>query len=151
MRSLSSGEEYEFIWYGKKRQRDTGVGLLIKVNSKTVVSYQEISDSRLMDGFNIRLINAYSPTNVDGSPQQKDAFHRCLRKACNKKKHEKLIVTDDFNAQTGVVYQQCIFDSESIVADRECNDNGSRLKRFCREQRQQTFNHPLEKQNYMVQ
>ena len=59
-----------------------------------------------------------------------------------------MIVTGDFNAQTGVVYQKCLFDSESIVVDKECNDNGSRLKRFFREQRfcqlQTFFNHPLE-------
>ena len=92
---LSSGDEYEFIWCGKKRRRDAGVGLLIKVDSEIVVSDPEISDSRLMViniklyGFNIRLINAYSPTNVDGSPQQKDAFYRSLQKHAIRRRNMK--------------------------------------------------------------
>ena len=154
---LDSGEKFEFLWCGKKKRRDAGVGLIIKVDKEIIVNEPEISDPRLMAinlkiyGFNIRLINAYSPTNIDGSIQQKDDFYRNLRKAaCKKEKHEKIIIVGDFNAQTAIAYEQCFFGSNhNMVVDKECNDNGARLKDFCREKHlgmvQTFFDHQLEK------
>ena len=154
---LDSGEKYEFLWCGKKKRRDAGVGLIIKVDKEIIVNDPDISDPRLMAinlkiyGFNIRLINAYSPTNIDGSIQQKDDFYRNLRKAtCKKEKHEKIIIAGDFNAQTAIAYEQCFYSSNhNVIVDNECNDNGARLKDFCREKHlcimQTFFDHQLEK------
>ena len=85
-------------------------------------------------GFDIRLVNVYAPTNCNGTDNQKDTFYRMTKKACIKNlKHQKVIVTGDFNATTSILLKQCCFDGRQIIDDTMCNDNGSRLKRFCRE------------------
>ena len=81
----------------------------------------------------MRLVNVYSPTNTDGSQNQKDEFYRKVRKACiSTNKHHKLIVAGDFNAITAVALKTSYFNSTSMTEDILCNDNGSRLKQFCR-------------------
>jgi len=73
-------------------------------------------------------------------------FIKKLKKACKRKENnQKLIVTGDFNATTSVSLKQCYYD----VEDSLCNDNGTRIKTFCREQNlcmsQSFFDHPLDK------
>ena len=72
-----------------------------------------------------------------------------IKNACAKKsKHQKLIVAGDFNATTEVSLKHCCFDGKQILVDPICNDNGTRIKGFCREQRlamtQTYFDYPLE-------
>ena len=87
----------------------------------------------VVHGFKIRLVNAYSPTNTDGSVGQKDEFYRKLRKACiPTAKNHKLVVAGDFNAITSVVLRNSFFSGMSVIEDETCNDNGSMLKQFCR-------------------
>lgn len=84
-------------------------------------------------GFNLRVVNVYSPTNCDGTDEQKQKFYSDINKAsktCNK--YQKLVVAGDFNATTGVAKFKSNFDGRKIVIDRDCNDNGQRLKQFCR-------------------
>jgi len=117
---LNTGEQYDFIWCGPKKKRETGVGLLIKVDKKIVVSEPDVQDPRIatnviINGFKIRLVNAYSPTNTDGSIAQKDDFYRKLRKACIKKeKNFKLVIAGDFNAITSIVLRQSFFDGKKL-------------------------------------
>ena len=79
---------------------------------------------------------------------KKDDFYRLLRKACITQKNQKLIVTGDFNATTSVSLTNCKFNGTQIVDDPLCNDNGSRIKTFCRSMKlsmsQTYFNHPVE-------
>jgi len=61
----------------------------------------------------LRYVNAYSPTNCDGTDLQKDTFYQKLKKACKRtEKNQKLIVTGDFNATTSVSLQKCYFDGK---------------------------------------
>lgn len=153
--SLDTGEEYDFFWSGPKRRRDAGVAILIKVDKDITASEPDYQDPRVISmnvtvqGFKLRLVNVYSPTNTDGSVFQKDDFYRKVRKACilTEKKH-KLIVAGDFNAITSVVLKNSFYDGSGIIEDTQCNDNGTRLKTFCRSQRlsmlQTYFDIPLE-------
>ena len=108
--SLDTGEEYDFIWSGPKRRRDAGVAILTKVDKDIITSEPDIQDPRVIamnitvQGFKLRIVNVYSPTNTDGTISQKDYFYRRIHKACNltKKKH-KLIIAGDFNAITSIV------------------------------------------------
>ena len=60
-------------------------------------------------GFNLRVVNVYSPTDSDDSENKKDIFYRQLKKAAVKQeKHQKLIVTGDFNATTSIAYKNCL-------------------------------------------
>ena len=103
-----------------------------------------------VQGFKLRIVNVYSPTNTDGTISQKDDFYRKIRKACNltEKKH-KLIIAGDFNAITSIVLTNSFYDGTGVVEDTQCNDNGARLKSFCRSKRlcmlQTYFNSPLSK------
>lgn len=153
--SLNTGEKYVFLWCGQKRRRDAGVGILIKQCDDITFEDPDIMDPRLMainiqvKGFSIRLINVYAPTNCNGSDNQKDIFYRMTKKACTKNlKHQKVIVTGDFNATSSISLKQCCFDGRQIIDDNICNDNGSRLKSLCRELQlcmtQTYFDHPLE-------
>ena len=49
--------------------------------------------------------------------------------------HQKVIVTGDFNAETGLAKYKSFYDGESLIQDNECNDNGCRLKSFCKSQK----------------
>ena len=153
--SLDTGESYVFVWSGHKKRRDAGVGILIKICDDISFEDPDFSNPRLMalniqvNGFRIRLVNAYAPTNCDGSDTQKDIFYRMLRKACKKQyQHQKLIVNGDFNATTSVSLKQCYFDGKKIVDDTLCNDNGCRIKSICRElelcMTQTFFEYPIE-------
>lgn len=153
--SLDSGESYVFLWSGRKKRRDAGVGLIIKLCNDIAFDDPDIEDPRLMainltiNGLKIRLVNAYAPTNCDGSEQQKDLFYRLVKKGCMKQsKHQKLIITGDFNATTSTSLKQCYFDGNTLIDDELCNDNGFRVKNLCREfglcMTQSYFNHPLE-------
>ena len=137
---LDTGENFEFHWCGRRKRRDAGVGFLIRVDPNIVIKDPDIQDPRIMAinlkvyGFNIRLVTAYSPTNSDGSENQKDVFYKQLQKACKKQeKHQKLIVAGDFNAHTSLAFKQCYYNGRMIIEDDDCNDNGLRLKSFCRD------------------
>jgi len=136
---LDSGEKYEFHWCGMKKRREAGVGVLIKCDEDILISDPDVKDHRIIAlnlkiyGFNVRLVNVYAPTETGGSLPQKDAFYRSMKKACVKtEKHQKLIIVGDFNATTSVALQKCNYDGLQIVPDEICNDNGTRLKNFCR-------------------
>ena len=116
-----------------------GFGSLIKVDPRIEISDPDIQDARFMSmdlkiyGFNLRVINVYSPTECDGSDNQKDMFYRSINEVCHKReKHQKVIVVGDFNAKTSIAYKKCNYDGNIIVPDDDFNDNGSRLKSFCR-------------------
>ena len=152
---LKNGAKYVFIWSGNKKRRDAGVGFLIKDHPKIEISEPEVSNSRItainmtIFGFKVRVVNAYSPTNIDGSENQKRDFYRLLQRTCTKTEtNRKLIVAGDFNAQTSLVYKMCYFDGNKIIQDHNCNDNGERMKSFCRFNKfcmtQTFFDHPVE-------
>lgn len=122
-----------------KKRRKAGVGVLIKCDKDILISDPDVKDHRMIAfnlkiyGFYVRLVNVYAPTETGGSLLQKDAFYRSMRKACIKaEKHQKLIIVGDFNATTSVALQKCNYDGLQIVPDEICNDNGTRLKNFCR-------------------
>ena len=153
---LNNGNQFVFMWCGKKKKREAGVGFLIKIGHGIDYSEPDICSPRVLaidmkiHGFKIRMVNVYSPTNSDGSQNQKDEFYRLVRKACIKNnKHQKLIVAGDFNAQTSVALRKCNFDECSIVQDNDCNDNGERLKSFCKLKKlrmlQTFFDYPVDR------
>jgi hypothetical protein len=84
-------------------------------------------------GFKLRVINVYAPTDVNGTENQKQTFYRELKKATVKtEKHQKLLIMGDFNATTSIAKSHCCYDGKKVLVDAECNDNGERLKDFCR-------------------
>ena len=92
------------MWSGPKRRRETGVAFLIKVESGITYSKPDVEDPRLIamnitvHGFKLRIVNVYSPTDTDGTAQQKDEFYRKVRKSCESlQKNYKLLVCGDFN------------------------------------------------------
>ena len=114
---LNSGERYVFLWCGKKKRRDAGVGILIKKERGLAFSEPDFNDPRVMSlnmsihGFKIRLVIGYSPTNISDSESLKDEFYRNLKKSIELcPKHHKLIVAGDFNAETSIVYAKNEFD-----------------------------------------
>ena len=137
--SLDTGEQFEFHWCGQKQRRDAGVGIMIKVHPGIEINTPDVLNPRVMaidlkiNGFNIRVVNGYSPTNCDGTEYQKETFYRLLRKASKKnQKHQKVIVAGDFNAETELATYKSCYDGDVLVHDNECNDNGSRVKSFSR-------------------
>lgn len=155
---LDTGTKYRFIWCGKKKRRDAGVGILVKQDPKVIISDPDFSDPRIMAlnmnvyGFKIRVVIGYSPTNVEKSIYAKDIFYKNLRKVCAKDEPQrKLIVLGDFNAETDIVLKKSDFDGTFAVEDKLCNDNGERLKSHCRKFKlcmsQSYFAHPLEERH----
>ena len=134
---LDTGENFEFHWCGMKKRREAGVGILIRVDDNIIIKDADVQDPRIIAfdikiySFNIRLVNAYAPTETGGSESSKGTFYSILQKACQKnEKHQKLIVVGDFNAKTMVALTKCNYDSTTLLLDGDCNDNGSRLKNF---------------------
>ena len=154
--SLPNGNKYAFLWCGKKKRRDAGVGFLIRIDPRIKFDEIETSNPRVISisvniyGFKAQIVNAYAPTNIDGTANQKNEFYRLVKKACiPKSKKHKLILVGDFNAETALSEKMCQFNYESVIADEKCNENGERLKDLCRSQRlymiQTYFEYPLEK------
>ena len=83
--SFKNVAKYVFIWSGNKKRRDAGVGFLIKDHPE--ISEPDVNNSRInainmtIFGFKIRVVNAYSPTSIDGSENQKRDFYRLLQRA----------------------------------------------------------------------
>ena len=136
---LNNGERYNFLWCGKKKRRDAGVGVLIRSERGVTFTEPDFNDPRVMalniniHGFKTRVVIGYSPTNVNESEPLKDEFYRNLKKAsalCPK--HHKLIVAGDFNAETSIVYEKHDYDGKTMINDEICNENGIRLKSFSR-------------------
>ena len=128
-----------FIRVEKKRRREAGVGIIIRIHPDIVFNSPDVNDPNIMavnlriHGFNIRIINGYSPTDSGGSDNQKDMLYRQLKTACSKnQKHQKLVIVGDFNATTNVANYKSCYDGTKIVEDPNCNGNGSRLKSFCK-------------------
>ena len=46
--TLDTGEKFEFHWCGRKKRREAGVGILIKVDSQIEISDPDIQDARVM-------------------------------------------------------------------------------------------------------
>ena len=83
--------------------------------------------------FNLRIVKVYSPTEANGTENQKQLFYTSLNKATVKtEKHKKILVTCDFNATHSIAERRCYFDDSETIEDPLCNDNGRRLKQFCR-------------------
>lgn len=152
---LDTGEKYEFHWSGPKRRREAGVGIIVRVDPGIEISSPDINDPRVMainikvHGFNIRLVNGYSPTDCGGSDNQKAQFYRKMSLACKKnQKHQKLIITGDFNATTSIALFKSCFDGNQVYVGTTSNDNGARLQSFCREKKlcisATHFEYPLE-------
>ena len=156
--TLDTGEKYIFIWCGQKKRREAGVGILIKDCSEITFDEPDFTNPRLMAiniqvrGFRIRMVNVYLLTNCDGSDNEKDTFYRVLKKLCNKHhKSQKLVVLGHFNATTAISLGKNHFDGQQVMNDPICNDNGSRLKGFCRELRlcmSQTYYEHSKEQRY---
>ena len=122
----------------------------ISFEEPDVLNLRMIAINVNINGFHLCLVNAYSPTECEGTINAKDDFYRSLRKTCKTQdKKQKLAVIGDFNATTAVSLQQSYFDGSNLLEDPICNDNGYRIKSFCREQKlcmtQTYFDHPTEK------
>ena len=135
---LDNGEQYKFFWSGPKARRIYGVGFIVRVDKEIVFKEPDVNDPRLMamditiSGFNIRVVNAYAPTEPS-CESAKNSFYRILRKAAVKReKHHKIMILGDFNAKTSIACWKSQFDGTQLVYDNDCNDNGSRMKNFCR-------------------
>ena len=140
--TLNSGEQYEFHWCGRKKRREAGVGIIVKVDKQIEVVDPDFQDPRIIAmnlkvyGFNLRIVNVYAPTDSGGSQNEKDVFYRAVNKACKStEKRQKLLVLGDLNAKTSLAYQKCCYDGIKVIPDNDFNDNGSRLKSFCRQNR----------------
>ena len=85
--------------------------------------------NRKIYGFSLGIVNVYSPTEANGTENQKQLFYTSLNKATMKtEKHQKILVIGDFNATTSIAEHRCYFDDSKIIEDPICNDNGRRLK-----------------------
>ena len=152
---LNTGEKFQFYWCGQKKRRDFGVGILVRIDPRIHISEPDFNTPRVMGinlnihSFKLRVIIGYSPTNVEENLHKKEEFYRNLKKASNDiGKHRKIIFAGDFNAETAVVLEKTNYNGKTIVDDNICNDNGQRLKSFCRAKNlcfpQSYFSHPLE-------
>ena len=71
--NLDTGESFEFHWAGYKNKRQAGIGILIRVEPNIEIISSNINDARVMgidlkiNGFNIRVVNAYAPTETTGT------------------------------------------------------------------------------------
>ena len=142
MIELDTGDKFEFYWSGYKRKGEAGVGILIKINDFIESNTPDFNDPRVLainlkvHGFNLRVVNVYSPTDCDGTNEQKNRFYSDVKKASKKQnKHQKLIIAGDFNATTGISKFKCNFDGSNVILDHDCNDKGSRLKQLCRNEK----------------
>ena len=103
--------------------------------------------NKTINGFKLRLVDGYAPTDCDGTENQNNEFYRTLRKACEREKNKKIIITGDFNATTSVSLSQSYFDGNQVIIDPICNDNGSRIKSLYRSSKlcmmQTYFDYPL--------
>ena len=60
-------------------------------------------------------------------------FYRDVQRAAQMRdKNRKCIVLGEFNAQTDVVHNKTDFNSDSVIEDKNCNENGYRIKSYCR-------------------
>ena len=153
--NLDTGESFMFYWSGPKKRRDNGVGIMIRQCKEVSFDDPDVVDARMIamnikvNGYAIRLVNAYAPTNCDSSESSKDTFYRLLRKSTKKQfKQQKLIVNGDLNATTELSTKQCYYNGKCLIEDSLCNDNGQRLKHFCQEKllcmSQSFYDHPIE-------
>ena len=120
------------------KKREAGVGIIIKVDKNIEINDPNFTDPRTMgidikiNGFNLRVVNAYSLTETHGTDEQKRQFYANLKKAIAKtEKHQKLVIGGDFNTTTSIGRYKSNFDGKKILNDPDFNDNGSRLKLFC--------------------
>ena len=87
---LDTGEKFEFHWAGYQKKREAGVGILIRVDSNIEISSPNLNDPRVMgidikiNGFNLRIVNVYAPTEANGTDAQKQSFYNNLKKATKK-------------------------------------------------------------------
>ena len=137
---MDTGESFYFFWCGQKKRRDKGVGILIRKCKDLIFEEPDFADPRIMalnieiKGFKTRVVSAYATTDCDGSIHQKYSFYRELKKACKKQNnHQKLFINGDFNATTAASLNQTYYDSKKAIEDPICNENGMRLKGFCKQ------------------
>ena len=45
---LNTGEKYQFLWCGKKKRRNYGVGILVKIDPKININEPDFNTSRVM-------------------------------------------------------------------------------------------------------
>ena len=93
--ALDTGKKFEFHWAGYRKKRQAGTGILIRVDPNIEISSPNINAARVMgidlkiNGFNIRIVNAYAPTEATGTVPQKQSFYSLLSKAMQKLKSIK--------------------------------------------------------------
>ena len=74
---IDTGEKFEYHWSGYKRKREAGVGILIRVSKDIEINDPDFNEPRVMGinlivhGFNLRIVNAYAPTDCDNSVEKK--------------------------------------------------------------------------------
>ena len=133
---MNSGEQDEFHWCGRKKLREAGVGIIVKVDKQIEVVDPDFQDPRIIAmnlkvyGFNLRIVNVYAPTDSGGSQNEKDVFYieSSTKHAKVQNNWQKLLVLGDLNAKTSLAYQKCCYDGIKVIPDNEFNDNVSRLK-----------------------
>ena len=120
---------WNLFWSGYKKDRRAGVGIAIKA-SKSIkfgdvnyISPRLLSIDLVCYGIKVRVISAYSPTEL-ATTSQKDNFYRLLMSNCKTQKKQQLIVCGDMNATADF--------GKSFVGGRKCtfndaNDNGERF------------------------
>ena len=86
--TLDTGKSFEFHWADYKKKRQAGTGILIRVEPNIEINSPNINDARVImgidlkiNGFNIRVANAYAPTEATGTISQKQSFYFLLSKA----------------------------------------------------------------------
>ena len=128
---IDNSDKFEFHWSGFKRKREAGVGILIRMSNDIEITDPDFTEPRVMgmnlklNGFNLRVVNAYAPIDCDETPEQKRKFYNDLTRACSTNhKHQKLLVAGDFNATTDVARYKCNCDGIKAVPDTNFNDNG---------------------------
>ena len=132
-------------------KKHAGVGVLIRKDRNISASDPDFNDPRIIGldievyGFRFSLLTHIHPLMlIDPTTRRMSFTENSKRQLHAKGKDTKLVVVGDFNAQISIVY----FDGIIVVEDSRCNDNGSRLKAFCRSKQlcmaQTYFDHPSE-------
>ena len=134
---------WQLIWTGHKRKRHHGVAILLAPHV-TLEEHNVYLDARIIaakvkvGNMRLALLNAYAPTEANGSETAKLSFYKALSKAksaLGKTPKFKLVTLGDFNA-TISSQSKTSGDWDSVLghnnSDRVVtNDNGERFLTWC--------------------
>ena len=134
---------WQLIWTGHKRKRHHGVAILLAPHV-TLEEHNVYLDARIIaakvkvGNMRLALLNAYAPTEANGSETVKSSFYKALSKAksaLGKTPKFKLVTLGDFNA-TISSQSKTSGDWDSVLghnnSDRVVtNDNGERFLTWC--------------------